>query len=296
MMNKIPGFKYVLIDCRYPYEYDGGHFLGAVNIYTLKMLLDFLGTAKKTRPYELILIFHCEFSTHRAPRLLQSFRNEDRKRTKLGSTLHYPYCFLLEGGFSAFWETYSLCHAFFSKDAQYVRMDDERFKEKCQYYHHLYHQEKRECTGLKLRTPATPSHGCFQDSVEDAFLETKDDLEKVGTHRTVHDEKEEVMLPQRSQSPSLAPSSAVSVHLRSRYISSMDEQEGLNSSISSDTSHTSTTNDNLSESSFSFLSRSSLDTPPHSPGPAGEDEDPFQGVSTENLQDILSSLSLQPEQ
>lgn len=63
---------------RYPYEYEGGHIRGAINIFTKEHLLknfndDKLG--KKSPKNDNIdakrnvLIFHCEFSSERGPSL-----------------------------------------------------------------------------------------------------------------------------------------------------------------------------------------------------------------------------------
>ena len=66
-----------VIDCRYPYEYEGGHIKGAINIHTQKQLHEkYLVskesvTAKSTQSPSgrHILLFHCEFSSQRAPDL-----------------------------------------------------------------------------------------------------------------------------------------------------------------------------------------------------------------------------------
>lgn len=55
----------LVVDCRFEYEYDGGHIDGAVN-YTDKehlasRLLD------EASPGRTLLIFHCEYSACRAP-------------------------------------------------------------------------------------------------------------------------------------------------------------------------------------------------------------------------------------
>ena len=71
--TSINSFK--IIDCRYPYEYEGGHIKGAVNLYTEhqvsnefmdKMTSLPLGSTTKDRN---IIIFHCEFSAERGPRM-----------------------------------------------------------------------------------------------------------------------------------------------------------------------------------------------------------------------------------
>lgn len=69
--ENIASFK--VIDCRYPYEYEGGHISGAVNLYTQEQILVELMT-KKTEPNadgskRHILVFHCEFSSERGPKL-----------------------------------------------------------------------------------------------------------------------------------------------------------------------------------------------------------------------------------
>ena len=55
----------IVVDCRFEYEYDGGHIEGAVNVNSKEEL------AKKLFDTHLsektLLIFHCEYSAHRAP-------------------------------------------------------------------------------------------------------------------------------------------------------------------------------------------------------------------------------------
>lgn len=55
----------LIIDCRFEYEYDGGHVEGALN-YTDKdsLAARLFGEANKPNT---VLIFHCEYSAHRAP-------------------------------------------------------------------------------------------------------------------------------------------------------------------------------------------------------------------------------------
>ncbi|XP_060241214.1 M-phase inducer phosphatase 1 isoform X5 [Meriones unguiculatus] len=64
--------EFVIIDCRYPYEYEGGHIKGAVNLHMEEEVEDFL--LKKpivpTDGKRVIVVFHCEFSSERGPRIL----------------------------------------------------------------------------------------------------------------------------------------------------------------------------------------------------------------------------------
>lgn len=65
-----------VIDCRYPYEFEGGHIAGAENIYTHEDIVKTLVNSKTDLakvvpegPKRNIIIFHCEFSSERGPKL-----------------------------------------------------------------------------------------------------------------------------------------------------------------------------------------------------------------------------------
>ena len=67
-----------IIDCRFDYEYNGGHIPGAVNINTANQIEESLLGPSLLRPRpclsgdgarKTILVFHCEFSAKRAPTL-----------------------------------------------------------------------------------------------------------------------------------------------------------------------------------------------------------------------------------
>lgn len=55
----------VVIDCRFEYEFNGGHIDGAVNYNDKEDLAGKLFEALS--PSRTLLIFHCEYSAHRAP-------------------------------------------------------------------------------------------------------------------------------------------------------------------------------------------------------------------------------------
>jgi rhodanese-related sulfurtransferase len=67
------GSTYVVVDCRYPFEYEAGHIQGAVNIYTKSDLINefFMnpidGIGSKHPTTRTIVVFHCEFSSKRGP-------------------------------------------------------------------------------------------------------------------------------------------------------------------------------------------------------------------------------------
>ncbi|KAM6224280.1 M-phase inducer phosphatase 3 [Rhynchocyon petersi] len=104
--------KFYIIDCRYPYEYLGGHIQGALNLYSQDELYNFflknpivpLDTQKR-----IIIVFHCEFSSERGPRMCRSLREEDRALNQYPA-LHYPELYILKGGYRDFFPEYTeLC-------------------------------------------------------------------------------------------------------------------------------------------------------------------------------------------
>ena len=60
--------KVTIVDCRYPYEFDGGHIRDAVNCYTKDAVNEML-TPSVTSEGCHILVFHCEFSSERGPKM-----------------------------------------------------------------------------------------------------------------------------------------------------------------------------------------------------------------------------------
>ncbi|XP_066991644.2 M-phase inducer phosphatase isoform X2 [Anabrus simplex] len=110
--------SYTIIDCRYPYEYDGGHIRGAKNIYTKEQIMrefvevqHFHSSMTKLGGKRNILIFHCEFSSERGPSLSRFLRNSDRSQNKESyPALNYPEIYLLHGGYKDFYTKFKeLC-------------------------------------------------------------------------------------------------------------------------------------------------------------------------------------------
>ncbi|XP_060607785.1 M-phase inducer phosphatase 3-like, partial [Ruditapes philippinarum] len=60
------GSDVMIVDCRYPYEFEGGHIKGAVNLYTKEDVYKLLELSENQRPR--FLVFHCEFSSERGPK------------------------------------------------------------------------------------------------------------------------------------------------------------------------------------------------------------------------------------
>ncbi|XP_015705746.1 LOW QUALITY PROTEIN: M-phase inducer phosphatase 2 [Coturnix japonica] len=139
----------VIVDCRYPYEYEGGHIKGAVNLpmeqdveFLLKEPIVPLNASKR-----VILIFHCEVSSERgqdgglgglwvwgpvfSPQVPPSWREKDRACNQARSCT-YPELYVLKGGYREFFPQYQahcepqsyrpMHHADFKEDLRMCRM------------------------------------------------------------------------------------------------------------------------------------------------------------------------------
>ncbi|CAL4116028.1 unnamed protein product, partial [Meganyctiphanes norvegica] len=112
--DKVNSFK--ILDCRYPYEFSGGHIKEAESWHTPQMVLDHLATQKGVPALSPgnqkrdVLIFHCEFSVNRGPKAQRLLREKDRTASLNYPALHYPEIYLLEGGYKVFYQNYpELC-------------------------------------------------------------------------------------------------------------------------------------------------------------------------------------------
>jgi rhodanese-related sulfurtransferase len=95
-----------VIDCRYPYEFEGGHIKGAINLYTKQAIKDFIQNSATSSEKNHVLIFHCEFSSERGPKMYRHLRSLDRElNIDSYPKLNFPEIYLLEGGYKAFYES-----------------------------------------------------------------------------------------------------------------------------------------------------------------------------------------------
>lgn len=150
----------LIFDCRFTFEYLGGHIQGALNInkpslveflfvkcpnhmfnrhflqelrkLTGKLVnMDELQALVHRFPYPLrdcipVVLFHCEFSYCRAPEMWKFLRKKDRN--DLGNchpNLTYPQIYLLKEGYSKFFKERSdLC----AIDSKHIMMNDARYE------------------------------------------------------------------------------------------------------------------------------------------------------------------------
>lgn len=126
----------MVIDCRFEYEYDGGHIDGAVNYNDKELLASQLfQTPMEGRT---LLVFHCEYSAHRAPLMARHVRSEDRSvNAEFYPRLTYPEVYILDGRYSSFYNEHRVrCYP-----QDYVEMSDEKHQRTCE----------REMSRLKAR-------------------------------------------------------------------------------------------------------------------------------------------------
>ncbi|KAI0317858.1 hypothetical protein OF83DRAFT_1163716 [Amylostereum chailletii] len=126
--DQISSFQ--VIDCRFDYEFNGGHISGAVNINTTDALEDFflgnhvkkpIASTSNNAGKKKILVFHCEFSVKRAPTFAKHLRSKDRMINNHSyPKVFYPEVYVLEGGYCQYFkESGARC-----RPNAYVRMDD----------------------------------------------------------------------------------------------------------------------------------------------------------------------------
>jgi M-phase inducer tyrosine phosphatase len=119
--------KRVVIDCRFEYEYSGGHINGAINFNDKEQLSTQLFDVEPTA--NALLIFHCEYSAHRAPLMAKFIRNKDRSvNAERYPALTYPEAYILDGGYSQFFKEHSIrCFP-----QSYVEMDAKEHEAACE--------------------------------------------------------------------------------------------------------------------------------------------------------------------
>ncbi|KAI1726330.1 rhodanese-like domain-containing protein [Ditylenchus destructor] len=107
MSNEIFCRKFVLVDCRYPFEFNGGHIRHAINLYDLETMIKIFFPLDENAFKEMkvkIPIFYCEFSQKRGPTMATELRRYDRKRNEFKyPCLDYKEIYLLDHGYRKFY-------------------------------------------------------------------------------------------------------------------------------------------------------------------------------------------------
>ena len=119
---------YIIVDCRYPFEFNGGKIKSARNLYTWPLVKEEIYDQYAVGDHTPIIIFHCEFSSERAPKMYRTFRNFDRQEHQFPE-LKFPELYILKTGYKQFFEEYKeFC------EGEYVLMADPRFSEELKHF------------------------------------------------------------------------------------------------------------------------------------------------------------------
>ena len=118
-----------IVDCRFEYEFDGGHILGAQNCTDREGFANSLLTPGAALSQRTLLIFHCEFSEKRAPTTAMHFRSKDREiNAQHYPHLSFPEVYILEGGYSSFFKQHrARCYP-----QEHIAMEDEKHSVACE--------------------------------------------------------------------------------------------------------------------------------------------------------------------
>lgn len=112
-----------IFDCRFFYEYDGGHIISSTNLVERRQLeaiysrlvllqqkekkLHDMNASNLEVEKSVCIIFHCEFSTVRGPAWASLLRNIDRFRNNRNyPKLDFENVFILDKGYQYFFEQY----------------------------------------------------------------------------------------------------------------------------------------------------------------------------------------------
>ncbi|XP_038678146.1 cell division cycle 25 homolog d [Scyliorhinus canicula] len=125
--------EYVIVDCRYPYEYNGGHIKGAVNLYTEEQLIDTFfprQAASGPRMHCRVIILHCEFSSERGPKFCRNLRRMDRN-VNVYPSLCFPELYILKDGYKEFFQEFET----FCEPRGYIQMHHKDYREELRSMH-----------------------------------------------------------------------------------------------------------------------------------------------------------------
>ncbi|CAF9929489.1 cell division cycle- protein [Imshaugia aleurites] len=148
----------IIIDCRFEYEYEGGHIEGAINVNDKERLATQL--FESPPPENTLLIFHCEYSAHRAPIMAKFLRHKDRAcNAHQYPKLTYPEVYILDGGYSSFFMDHKLrCYP-----QNYVEMGAQEHANACERGLGRIKQQR-----AKLSRAQTFAFGQHEQQVDDS--------------------------------------------------------------------------------------------------------------------------------
>lgn len=160
----------IIVDCRFEYEYDGGHIDGAINYNDKELLARHL--FQTPMDGKVLLIFHCEYSAHRAPMMARHVRAQDRTaNAEFYPKLTYPEVYILHGGYSEFFTQHrDRCYP-----QSYVEMNAEEHAMTCEREMGKLQQKRKGLSRAKTfafghrecmvdASPTAPGRATVEDS------------------------------------------------------------------------------------------------------------------------------------
>ncbi|CAN8099171.1 unnamed protein product [Discula destructiva] len=160
----------LIVDSRFEYEYEGGHVDGAVNYNDKELLASQL--FENPPEGRTLLVFHCEYSAHRAPLMARHVRSEDRIfNAECYPRLTYPELYILDGGYSNFFSEHrERCYP-----QAYVEMDAAEHANTCEKEMDRLRQNRKglgraqtyafgEKTTVRCESPAASLRNSFDES------------------------------------------------------------------------------------------------------------------------------------
>ncbi|CAK66223.1 unnamed protein product (macronuclear) [Paramecium tetraurelia] len=111
----------LLYDCRYQYEFQGGHIRGATHLnHLINLSEELFGVTQQSKK---IVVLYCEFSIKRSKEKYFEIRQLDRSMN-IYPKLTYKNLYILSKGYSEFYKKFQhMCNGC------YVRMDDPTYEQ-----------------------------------------------------------------------------------------------------------------------------------------------------------------------
>uniref|UniRef100_A0A914ZF79 M-phase inducer phosphatase n=1 Tax=Parascaris univalens TaxID=6257 RepID=A0A914ZF79_PARUN len=172
--------RFVVIDCRYPYEYQGGHIKGAINIHNPEDIIEFFfpnNTEQFVDISRKIPIFYCEFSQKRGPTMAHALRAHDRKLNEMRyPDVFYKEIYLVDYGYRRFYQLSKLMGL--CEPNAYVTMTDTCYLNELRSFHihrsrSLHSVDQSLCRRSHLsRRSGKISFRCLKSAIDTTNVES----------------------------------------------------------------------------------------------------------------------------
>ncbi|KAI3421992.1 hypothetical protein GPALN_012529 [Globodera pallida] len=140
--------RFILIDCRYPYEYDAGHIWYSSNVWETSSIEEIFYPEDEERFSEVkgrIPIFYCEYSQKRGPKMALALREQDRNRNESRyPKLDYKQIYILDQGYRQFFMEPKNKFSKYCTPQAYVQMWDSAYTEQRKCYDSHRRGKKRQ--------------------------------------------------------------------------------------------------------------------------------------------------------